>query len=102
MSSIASEPIPGPRSEASRIRRVPARGSYDHTTVHRILDAALVSHVGLVAAGILRKTGAHFSGKCSKFGQESAITGALAVAGGAITSRHCVTAWASVTPATCS
>jgi nitroimidazol reductase NimA-like FMN-containing flavoprotein (pyridoxamine 5'-phosphate oxidase superfamily) len=41
----------GPRSEASRVRRVPARGSYDTATIHAILDAALVSHVGLVVDG---------------------------------------------------
>jgi nitroimidazol reductase NimA-like FMN-containing flavoprotein (pyridoxamine 5'-phosphate oxidase superfamily) len=40
----------GPRSDASRVRRLPARAAYDDETVHAILDAALVGHVGLVAA----------------------------------------------------
>jgi uncharacterized protein len=38
-----------PRSEESRIRRVADRGRYDAGTIHAILDAALVSHVGLVS-----------------------------------------------------
>ncbi len=40
-----------PRSEASRIRRVPDRGHYDAETVHAVIDNALVSHVGLVSDG---------------------------------------------------
>ncbi len=40
-----------PRSEASRVRRVADRGRYDSDTIHSILDAALVSHVGLVSGG---------------------------------------------------
>ncbi|MDP9033868.1 MAG: pyridoxamine 5'-phosphate oxidase family protein [Myxococcota bacterium] len=33
------------------LRRIPARGAYDETTVHAILDAALVCHLGFVAEG---------------------------------------------------
>jgi hypothetical protein len=40
-----------PRSDDSRIRRVPDRGRYDTETIYAILDAALVSHVGLVSGG---------------------------------------------------
>jgi hypothetical protein len=40
-----------PPTEASRVKRVPARGAYDAATIHSILDAALVSHVGLVSSG---------------------------------------------------
>jgi nitroimidazol reductase NimA-like FMN-containing flavoprotein (pyridoxamine 5'-phosphate oxidase superfamily) len=42
---------PGPRSEATRIRRLPERGAYDTATIHAILDGALISHVGLVVDG---------------------------------------------------
>jgi hypothetical protein len=37
-----------PRSERSTIRRLPKRGSYDKDVVYRILDQAIVCHVGLV------------------------------------------------------
>ena len=33
------------------VRRVPGRGHYDRETIHRILDAGFVCHVGLVDAG---------------------------------------------------
>jgi nitroimidazol reductase NimA-like FMN-containing flavoprotein (pyridoxamine 5'-phosphate oxidase superfamily) len=39
-----------PRSEASRVNRLPDRAAYEAETVHAILDAALVGHVGLVGA----------------------------------------------------
>jgi nitroimidazol reductase NimA-like FMN-containing flavoprotein (pyridoxamine 5'-phosphate oxidase superfamily) len=39
-----------PRSDASRVKRLPARAAYDDETVHAILDAALVGHVGLIGA----------------------------------------------------
>ncbi len=42
---------PGPRSDRSRVRRVPKRAAYDEPTIHAILDASLIGHVGLVASG---------------------------------------------------
>jgi nitroimidazol reductase NimA-like FMN-containing flavoprotein (pyridoxamine 5'-phosphate oxidase superfamily) len=39
----------GPRSEASRVKRLPDRASYDAAVVHAVLDAGLVGHVGFVA-----------------------------------------------------
>jgi uncharacterized protein len=41
MSSLS----PTPRS---RVRRIPARASYERETIHRILDEALICHVGFV------------------------------------------------------
>src|SRR5512134_364880 len=43
-------PAPGPRSDASRVRRLPQRAAYDDATIHAILDAGMVGHVGFVAA----------------------------------------------------
>jgi nitroimidazol reductase NimA-like FMN-containing flavoprotein (pyridoxamine 5'-phosphate oxidase superfamily) len=43
--------VAGPPSEFSRVRRLPARASYDKGTVHGILDAARIGHVGVVRAG---------------------------------------------------
>jgi nitroimidazol reductase NimA-like FMN-containing flavoprotein (pyridoxamine 5'-phosphate oxidase superfamily) len=40
----------GPRSARSRVRRVPKRAAYDGPTIHAILDASLIGHVGFVAA----------------------------------------------------
>ena len=42
---------PGPRSERSRVRRVPKRAAYDDPTVHAILDASMIGHLGFVAHG---------------------------------------------------
>ena len=42
---------PGPRSDRSRVRRVPKRAAYDESTIHAILDASLIGHVGVVASG---------------------------------------------------
>jgi hypothetical protein len=39
-----------PRSERTRVRRVPDRGRYDRATIDAILDAGLVAHVGFVSA----------------------------------------------------
>jgi nitroimidazol reductase NimA-like FMN-containing flavoprotein (pyridoxamine 5'-phosphate oxidase superfamily) len=39
----------GPRSEASTVRRQPDRAAYDALTIHAVLDAAPVAHVGFVA-----------------------------------------------------
>jgi nitroimidazol reductase NimA-like FMN-containing flavoprotein (pyridoxamine 5'-phosphate oxidase superfamily) len=38
-----------PRSDASRVKRLPARAAYDRATIDAILDAGVVGHVGLVA-----------------------------------------------------
>jgi nitroimidazol reductase NimA-like FMN-containing flavoprotein (pyridoxamine 5'-phosphate oxidase superfamily) len=38
-----------PLSDTSRVRRLPERAAYDDATIHAILDAALVGHVGFVA-----------------------------------------------------
>ena len=35
-------------SQRTRVRRVPARGSYDRETIDAILDEALISHLGFV------------------------------------------------------
>ena len=40
-------PLPG----AARVRRVAKRAVYDRNTVHAIIDAALVCHVGFVVEG---------------------------------------------------
>jgi nitroimidazol reductase NimA-like FMN-containing flavoprotein (pyridoxamine 5'-phosphate oxidase superfamily) len=40
---------PGKRT---RVRRKPDRGHYDRDTIYRIVDEALVGHVGLVAGGL--------------------------------------------------
>ena len=39
----------GPRSDASRVRRVPQRAAYDEASIHAVLDASLIGHVGIVA-----------------------------------------------------
>jgi hypothetical protein len=38
-------------TERTRLRRLPARGSFDRATVHAILDEALVCHVGFAHDG---------------------------------------------------
>jgi len=40
-----------PQSEVSRVRRLPARAAYDAASIHAILDAGLVGHVGFAASG---------------------------------------------------
>jgi hypothetical protein len=40
-----------PPSEFTRVRRLPARASYDPATIHGILDAAMIGHVGLLREG---------------------------------------------------
>jgi nitroimidazol reductase NimA-like FMN-containing flavoprotein (pyridoxamine 5'-phosphate oxidase superfamily) len=40
-----------PRSDRTRVRRIPARGHYDRATIDRILDDGLVAHVGFTADG---------------------------------------------------
>ena len=39
----------GPRSDASRVRRLPQRAAYDEASIHAVLDASLIGHVGMVA-----------------------------------------------------
>ena len=39
------------RTERTRLRRLPERGTYDRATVHAILDEGFVCHVGFVADG---------------------------------------------------
>jgi nitroimidazol reductase NimA-like FMN-containing flavoprotein (pyridoxamine 5'-phosphate oxidase superfamily) len=46
--SLSPEFVPTPRS---RVRRHPERAHYDRATVHAILDAALLCHVGYVIDG---------------------------------------------------
>jgi nitroimidazol reductase NimA-like FMN-containing flavoprotein (pyridoxamine 5'-phosphate oxidase superfamily) len=41
----------GPVSERSRVRRLADRAAYDAESVHAVLDAALVGHVGFVSDG---------------------------------------------------
>jgi nitroimidazol reductase NimA-like FMN-containing flavoprotein (pyridoxamine 5'-phosphate oxidase superfamily) len=38
-------------TDRSRVRRLPARGLYDRSSIHAILDEALVCHVGFVVDG---------------------------------------------------
>ena len=42
---------PPPPSDRTRVRRMPERGRYDRETIHAILDAAIVGHVGHVIDG---------------------------------------------------
>jgi uncharacterized protein len=46
-----SEPDMYAPTKKTRIRRRPARGTYDRETIHRIIDEALVAHVGFVIDG---------------------------------------------------
>jgi len=39
------------RTERTRVRRLPERGHYDRATVHAILDAGFICHVGYVIEG---------------------------------------------------
>ncbi|HEY1282227.1 MAG TPA: pyridoxamine 5'-phosphate oxidase family protein [Acidimicrobiales bacterium] len=40
-----------PASELSRVKRLPDRAAYDTASIHAVLDAAMVGHVGFVASG---------------------------------------------------
>jgi nitroimidazol reductase NimA-like FMN-containing flavoprotein (pyridoxamine 5'-phosphate oxidase superfamily) len=40
-----------PVSDHSRVKRLPDRAAYDAPTIHAILDACLVGHVGFVSSG---------------------------------------------------
>ena len=50
-SSADSSPGSEAPSDAVRVRRVPQRAHYDTETVHQILDAGMVAHVGTVRDG---------------------------------------------------
>jgi nitroimidazol reductase NimA-like FMN-containing flavoprotein (pyridoxamine 5'-phosphate oxidase superfamily) len=41
----------GPRSDASRVRRLPQRAAYDEASINAVLDESLMGHVGFVAGG---------------------------------------------------
>jgi nitroimidazol reductase NimA-like FMN-containing flavoprotein (pyridoxamine 5'-phosphate oxidase superfamily) len=41
----------GPPSEFSRVRRLPERAAYDKETIHGILAAAMIGHVGVLRGG---------------------------------------------------
>src|SRR5436190_15155834 len=47
-SAVLPDFVPTPRS---RVRRHPERAHYDHETVHGILDAALMCHIGYLIDG---------------------------------------------------
>jgi len=52
MSNDGSQPGPEYlRTERNRVHRLPARASHERDTVHAILDAALVCHLGFVEDG---------------------------------------------------
>jgi uncharacterized protein len=40
-----------PVSERSRVKRLPDRAAYDADSIHAVLDAAMVGHVGFVSSG---------------------------------------------------
>ncbi len=40
-----------PPSEFARVRRLPERAAYDTATIHAILDAAMIGHVGVLRDG---------------------------------------------------
>ena len=39
------------KTDLNRVRRLPARGHYDHATIYAIVDAALICHVAFVEDG---------------------------------------------------
>lgn len=39
------------KTEKNRIKRLPKRGNYDRETIYRILDEALICHVGFAEKG---------------------------------------------------
>ncbi len=42
-------PTDGPPTERTAVRRLPDRGRYDRATIHAILDAGFIAHVGITA-----------------------------------------------------
>jgi nitroimidazol reductase NimA-like FMN-containing flavoprotein (pyridoxamine 5'-phosphate oxidase superfamily) len=51
MTETAQDEGATPPSERTRIRRFPKRGHYDRASIHAILDAGLLCHVGYVVDG---------------------------------------------------
>jgi nitroimidazol reductase NimA-like FMN-containing flavoprotein (pyridoxamine 5'-phosphate oxidase superfamily) len=49
MEPFTREPLT--RTERTTLKRLPKRGSYDRAAMYRILDEALVCHVGFIGAG---------------------------------------------------
>src|SRR3546814_13438946 len=49
--SPQSKTAAAPASRRSRVKRVPDRGHYDAATIHAILDAAWLCHVGFIQDG---------------------------------------------------
>ena len=49
--SGATASDPAPEDDFARVRRLPQRASYDQASLHAVLDAALIAHVGFVADG---------------------------------------------------
>lgn len=47
---VVADPVE-PVSERTRVRRHPERGVYDRDAIHRIIDEAVICHVGLVVTG---------------------------------------------------
>jgi nitroimidazol reductase NimA-like FMN-containing flavoprotein (pyridoxamine 5'-phosphate oxidase superfamily) len=43
--------ITEPPSEFARVRRLPDRAAYDAATIHAILDAAMIGHIGVLREG---------------------------------------------------
>src|SRR6266496_5145946 len=48
---MSQEPTGYQRTERTRVRRLPERGSYDRATVHAILDEGFLCHVAFVVDG---------------------------------------------------
>ena len=74
-----------PQTDRTRVRRLPQRASYDVETVHAILDAGLVCHVGLVEHGqpVVIPTAYARIGDAVVFHGSSKSRTLLAAAGGA-------------------
>lgn len=51
MSTMSTEPLAYPVNNVNRVKRLHERGSYDHASVHAILDAAAMAHVAYVIDG---------------------------------------------------
>jgi nitroimidazol reductase NimA-like FMN-containing flavoprotein (pyridoxamine 5'-phosphate oxidase superfamily) len=51
MTSAAACEVIQRQKERTRVRRQPTRGVYDRDTIYRIVDEALIGHVGFVTAG---------------------------------------------------
>jgi nitroimidazol reductase NimA-like FMN-containing flavoprotein (pyridoxamine 5'-phosphate oxidase superfamily) len=48
---VPLDPPPDAPSDASTVRRAPARARYDRDAVHAVLDAGFVAHVGIAVEG---------------------------------------------------